>query len=150
HEAVATAPGVLLHLASPVRQRYSELVQAAAQAVAFAVENSRLQAMISAEIYQVTLSAARLAAAVDAEHRSIEATVSQLRRRELAGLSAAIARLSADEDPGLRNLAEDGLAAADRAATDLGRLAAGLAPAELAQLGLARAVKAAASRLSPH
>ena len=145
----AATPDVLI-VASPLLARYQAVVDTAARAATLALENTRLQAEIRAHIHQVAESAQRLAAAVDAEHRSIQHTVQRIRDGELAALSA---RLDLLEHDSMTEHLADHLSSArtrlGRAELELGRLAEGIEPAELSLLGLAESVSAAARRLSP-
>jgi signal transduction histidine kinase len=145
----AATPDVLI-VASPLLARYQAVVHTAARAATLALENTRLQAEVRAHIHQVAESAQRLAAAVDAEHRSIQDTVQRIRDGELAELSA---RLDPLEHEGITKDLADHLRSArawlGRAELELGRLAEGIEPAELTLLGLAESVSAAARRLSP-
>ena len=147
--AVIPAPGgVVLLTGEPLLARYPELIRGAASVAGLALQNTSLQAAISAQIYLVGQSAGRLDAAVDAERRRIRAAVSELCDAELAVIAGRLAELAQ---------ADEQAAASARAARDLlagvvqelACLADGTEPPELARLGLAAALTSAAARLSP-
>ncbi|MEP7023549.1 MAG: ATP-binding protein, partial [Actinomycetota bacterium] len=140
----------VLLIAGPVLVRYHDLVHAAARVAGLALENTSLQAAVSAQIHSVSRSAQRLATAVDAEHRSVQATVRQICDGELAALADQLDTLGRISDTaGLAVQVESARAMLGQARQELTCLAEGVGPAELSQLGLARAVAAAAHRLSP-
>jgi signal transduction histidine kinase len=144
--AVIPAPGgVVLLTGEPLLARYPELIRAAASVAGLALQNTSLQAAISAQIYLVGQSAGRLDAAVDAERRRIRAAVSELCDAELAVIAGRLAELiqAGDEAAGP---ARDLLAGVVQ---ELTCLADGTGPPELARLGLAVALTSAAARLSP-
>jgi hypothetical protein len=145
----APVPDMLI-VASPMLARYEDVVRAAAQAAILALENTRLQAEISAQIHQVSQSSGRLAAAVDTEYRSIRATVRQICENELAALDSQLGVLGqGGEEPDLVAQLGSAHVLLGQAELELARLAEGIAPAELTGLGLAESVTAVARRLSP-
>ena len=147
--AVIPAPGgVVLLTGEPLLARYPELVRAAASVAGLALQNTSLQAAISAQIYLVGQSASRLDAAVDAERRRIRSAVSELCDAELAVIAERLAELAQDgaEAAGPARSARDLL---DGVVQELSCLADGSEPPELARLGLATALTSAAARLSP-
>jgi signal transduction histidine kinase len=148
--AGSTAAHVVLLTANPVITRYRDVVQAAARVATLALENTSLQAAISAEIYRVAQSASRLDSAVDAERRSVQAAVGGICGGELASLGVQLgAGADGDAAAGLTlqlNAARDLLA---QAQLELTSLSAGLGPAGFAQLSLRESVTAAARRLNP-
>ena len=147
--AVIPAPGgVILLTGEPLLARYPELVRAAASVAGLALQNTSLQAAISAQIYLVGQSASRLDAAVDAERRRIRSAVSELCDAELAVIAGRLAELAQDgaEAAGPARSARDLL---DGVVQELSCLADGSEPPELARLGLATALTSAAARLSP-
>ena len=92
--AVIPAPGgVVLLTGEPLLARYPELIRAAASVAGLALQNTSLQAAISAQIYLVGQSASRLDAAVDAERRRIRSAVSELCDAELAVIAGRLAEL---------------------------------------------------------
>jgi signal transduction histidine kinase len=139
--------GVVLLTGEPSLARYPELIRAAASVAGLALQNTSLQAAISAQIYLVGQSAGRLDAAVDAERRRIRAAVTELCGAELAAIAGRLAELAKDEQAaGPARAASELLAGV---VDELACLADGTAPPELAQLGLAAALASAAARLSP-
>lgn len=141
--ARSTAAHVVLLTANPVIARYRDVVQAAAHVAILALENTSLQAAIIAQIYRVSESASRLASAVDAERRSIQAVVGGICDGELASLAAQLGRLAESD------AATDLTSQLTAAQLDLMSLSTGLGPAGLTRLGLSESVRAAARRLSP-
>jgi signal transduction histidine kinase len=132
----------------PLLARYPELVRAAASVAGLALQNTSLQAAISAQIYLVSQSAGRLDAAVGAERRRIRTAVSELCDAELAVIAGRLAELieAGEEAAGPARGAQDLLAGVVH---ELACLADGTGPPELARLGLAAALTSAAARLSP-
>ncbi len=148
--ARSTAAHVVLLTANPVIVRYRDVVQAAARVATLALENTSLQAAIIAQIYRVSESAGRLASAVDAERRSIQAVVGGICGGELASLVTQFGTLA--ESDAATDLNSQLTAAQDllaHAQLDLMSLSAGLGPAGLDRLGLSESVRAAARELSP-
>ncbi len=148
--AGSAAAQVVLLTANPVIARYRDVVQAAANVATLALENTSLQAAISAEIYRVSQSASRLDSALDAERRSIQAAVGGICGGELASLGTQLGALTeGDAAVGLTPqlaMARDLLA---QAQLELTSLSTGLGPAGLAGLSLSASVTAAARRLNP-
>ncbi|HEX6854867.1 MAG TPA: ATP-binding protein [Streptosporangiaceae bacterium] len=147
--AVIPAPGgVVLLTGEPLLARYPEMIRAAASVAGLALQNTSLQAAISAQIYLVGQSAGRLDAAVDAERRRIRTAVSELCDTELAVIAGRLAELvqAGQEAAGPARSARDLLAGVVQ---ELTCLADGTGPPELARLGLAAALTSAAARLSP-
>ena len=144
----AAVSQVMLITTSLILARYRDTAHAAARAAVLAIENTSLQVSISASIRQVADSAERLAAAVNAERRTVRGAVAQICATELAALAEALGALPADggstDFPGELATAGDLLS---RAHTDLTRLGAGLAPDGLTRLGLAELLQDAAVRL---
>jgi len=140
--------GVVLLTGEPLLARYPELVRAAASVAGLALQNTSLQAAISAQIYLVGQSAGRLDAAVGAERRRIRTAVSELCDAELAVIAGRLAELvqAGEEAAGPARGAQDLLAGVVH---ELACLADGTGPPELARLGLAVALTSAAARLSP-
>jgi signal transduction histidine kinase len=147
--AVIRAPGgVVLLTGEPGLARYPELIRAAASVAGLALQNTSLQAAISAQIYLVGQSASRLDAAVDAERRRIKDVVGELCGGELAVIADRLAELSRSSDGAAAPASDAGDLLADVVA-ELAGLAHGSEPPELARLGLAGALSVAAARLSP-
>jgi signal transduction histidine kinase len=147
--AVIPAPGgVVLLTGEPLLARYPEMIRAAASVAGLALQNTSLQAAISAQIYLVGQSAGRLDAAVGAERRRIAVAVSELCDTELAVIAGRLAELveAGGEAAGPARGARDLLAGV---AQELACLADGTGPPELARLGLAAALTSAAARLGP-
>jgi signal transduction histidine kinase len=147
--AVIPAPGgVVLLTGEPLLARYPEMIRAAASVAGLALQNTSLQAAISAQIYLVGQSAGRLDAAVGAERRRIRTAVSELCDAELAVIAGRLAELvqAGEEAAGPARGAQDLLAGVVH---ELACLADGTGPPELARLGLAAALTSAAARLSP-
>ena len=146
----STEVHVVLLIADSVLARYRDTVHAAARAATLAMENTSLQATIRAQIHRVAESAGRLAAARDAERRSIQGAVASICAHELTPLAAGLGKQTDDgSGTGLSALLDDAQELVSRAQLDLARLGEGLGPAELTQLGLAEMVTAAAQRLNP-
>ena len=92
----AAASQVVLLTTSLILARYRDTAHAAARAAVLAMENTSLQVSISASIRQVADSADRLAAAVNAERRTVRGAVAQICAAELAALAEALGALPAD------------------------------------------------------
>ncbi len=88
---------------------------------------------------------------MDAERGRIQTAVEQICDGELATLAAQLEALGQNDDARqLTAQLDSAQAVLCQAQRELTRLAHGVGPAELTQLGLARAVTAAAHRLSPN
>jgi signal transduction histidine kinase len=152
--SVITGPSgaaqVVLLTTSLILARYRDAAHAAARAAVLAIENTSLQVSISASIRQVAESAERLAAAVDAERRSVRGAVARICAAELTALADLLGGLAGDDGsadfPGELAVAGDLLSLTE---TDLTLLGAGLGPAGLARLGLGELLQDAARRLRP-
>lgn len=146
--AQSSAASVVLVTTAPVIARYRDVVHAAARAVALALENTSLQAAISAQIHDVAASAHRLSLAVEAERRSVQGAVTGICRHDLAPIAAQLRTLGDSDGPtGLADQLAVGHDLLARAEVDLIRLGAGLGPTGLTDLGLSESVTAAARRL---
>jgi signal transduction histidine kinase len=144
-----SADYVVLLTGNLALSRYRETVYAAMRAATLAMENTSLQASISANIHHVAQSARRLASAVNAERRGIRGTVADIRAAEFAELAEQLDSLA---DGGSTGFPAELAAAQDllsRATTDLTLLGDGLGPAGLTRLGLAELIETAAQRLRP-
>lgn len=147
--AQPSAAYVILLTANLVLARYRDTVYAAARAAMLAMENTSLQASIRANIRLVAQSAERLAAAVDAERRSVQRVAAHLCAVELAALAEQLE--SAGESGGAAEFPTELATAQEllaRTELDLTRLSEGLDPAELTRLGFAQLITAAAQRLN--
>jgi signal transduction histidine kinase len=143
----ATPSGASISLLSdnPLLARYRALVDAAATAAGLALDNTRLQAAISARINAVEHSSRRLAIAVDAERRLVQAAVDDLVDIELTRLADQLGRASRHQPSDQLDEARDALS---RVRQELAALAHGLPPSALDSSGLSEAVTAAAHRLA--
>ena len=141
---------LVLLTADLILARYRDTVYAAARAAMLAMDNTSLQAKISANIRLVAESAERLAAAVDAERRSVQGAVARLCAVELKALAEQLEQAEQGggraDFPAQLAIAQDLLS---RAELDLTRLSEGLDPAELTRVSFAKLITAAAHRLNP-
>ena len=129
-----------------------ELVQEVAAAARIALENERLQAVVSAQLEDLRASRARVVAAGDAERRLLERDLHDGAQQRLVSLSLALrlarTRLGRDEDKD-----QDLVSGMDQAGAEIGaaieelrELAHGIYPAVLTDEGLAAAVEALCER----
>jgi signal transduction histidine kinase len=126
-----------------------QLVRLTASAAGLALEHSRLQAEVQAQLEQVRASRARIVEAGDAERRRLERDLHDGAQQRLVTLSLALAMArdrAAAADPALGALIESASKEAKEAITELRELARGIHPALLTQTGLAGAVQALAER----
>jgi signal transduction histidine kinase len=126
-----------------------QLVRLLASAAGLALEHSRLQAEVEAQLEQVRASRARIVEAGDSERRRLERDLHDGAQQRLVTLSLALAMArvrSAEGDPALAALIESASKEAREAITELRELARGIHPAVLTQTGLAGAVLALAER----
>jgi signal transduction histidine kinase len=126
-----------------------QLVRLLASAAGLALEHSRLQAEVQAQLEQVRASRARLVEAGDSERRRLERDLHDGAQQRLVTLSLALAMARdrvAEADPALGALIESASKEAREAITELRELARGIHPAVLTQTGLAGAVQALAER----
>jgi signal transduction histidine kinase len=133
----------------PLLYEDRELLEAVGAAARLAVENSRLQAELRAQLAEVRASRARLIAAGDAERRRIERDLHDGAQQRLLGIRLALrlarGRVGQDDDEVRELLAEaDGelMAGLD----ELRSLARGIHPAVLTDEGLAAALGSLARR----
>jgi signal transduction histidine kinase len=126
-----------------------ELLQAVGAAARLAVENSRLQAQLRAQLAEVRASRARIVAAGDAERRRLERDLHDGAQQRLLGIRLALrlARQRVGEDDGeveelLREADDELMAGLD----ELRALARGIHPAVLTDEGLAAALGSLARR----
>ena len=125
-----------------------QLVRLTAAAAGMALEHSRLQAEVQAQLEQVRASRARIVEAGDAERRRLERDLHDGAQQRLVTLSLALgmARDRAAADPELESLIESASKEAREALTELRELARGIHPAVLTETGLAGAIQALVER----
>jgi signal transduction histidine kinase len=125
-----------------------QLVRLTAAAAGMALEHSRLQAEVQAQLEQVRASRARIVEAGDAERRRLERDLHDGAQQRLVTLSLALgmARDRAAADPELGSLIESASKEAREALTELRELARGIHPAVLTETGLAGAIQALVER----
>jgi signal transduction histidine kinase len=142
-----TGEAVLVH--DQVLEHEPQLVRLTASAASLALEHSRLQAEVQAQLEQVRASRARIVEAGDSERRRLERDLHDGAQQRLVTLSLALAMArdrAAEADPALGALIESASKEAREAITELRELARGIHPAVLTQAGLAGAVQALAER----
>jgi len=142
-----TREAVLVH--DKALEHEPQLVRLTASAASLALEHSRLQAEVQAQLEQVRASRARIVEAGDAERRRLERDLHDGAQQRLVTLSLALAMArdrAAEADPALGALIESASKEAKEAITELRELARGIHPAVLTQAGLAGAVQALAER----
>jgi signal transduction histidine kinase len=125
------------------------LVRVASAAASLALDHSRLQAEIQAQLEQVRASRARIVEAGDAERRRLERDLHDGAQQRLVTLSLALGMAkdrAAGADPELESLIESASKEAREALIELRELARGIHPAVLTQAGLAGAIPALAER----
>ncbi len=126
-----------------------ELVRVAAAAANLALEHSRLQAEIQAQLEQVRASRARIVEAGDTARRRLERDLHDGAQQRLVTLSLALGMArsqAAGIDPGLESLLESASKEAAGALAELRELARGIHPAVLTETGLAGAIQALVER----
>ena len=126
-----------------------QLVKLTAAAASMALEHSRLQAEVQAQLEQVRASRARIVEAGDAERRRLERDLHDGAQQRLVTLSLALGMArdrAAGADPELGSLIESAGKEAKEALTELRELARGIHPAVLTETGLAGAIQALAER----
>ena len=132
----------------PTLREEPRLVDAAAAAARFALENARLEAELRAQLAKVQESRARIVAAGDEERRRIERNLHDGAQQRLVAIALRVRSAQRDrgtdagQDPLLDSVAEDLLIAVE----ELRELAHGIHPTVLAQEGLAPALAALADR----
>ena len=145
---VADADGaVLVHDAG--LEHEPQLLRLTAAAASMALEHSRLQAEVQAQLEQVRASRARIVEAGDAERRRLERDLHDGAQQRLVTLSLALGMArdrAAGADPELGALIESASKEAKEALTELRELARGIHPAVLTETGLAGAIQALAER----
>jgi signal transduction histidine kinase len=125
------------------------LVRVASAAASLALDHSRLQAEIEAQLEQVQASRARIVEAGDAERRRLERDLHDGAQQRLVTLSLALGMArdrAAGADPELESLIESASKEAREALIELRELARGIHPAVLTETGLTGAIPALAER----
>src|SRR5580692_7442152 len=126
-----------------------QLIRLTAAAASMALEHTRLQAEVQAQLEQVRASRARLVEAGDAERRRLERDLHDGAQQRLVTLSLALGMArdrAAEADPELGSLIESASKEAREALTELRELARGIHPAVLTETGLSGAIQALAER----
>ena len=126
-----------------------QLVKVVVTAASLALEHSRLQAEVEAQLEQVRASRARIVEAGDAERRRLERDLHDGAQQRLVTLSLSLGMArdrAAGTDPELQALIESASKEAREALIELRELARGIHPAVLTQTGLAGAIQALAER----
>ena len=146
-EAGGTRVAALVH--DPSLLDDPELVDAVGAAASLALENSRLQAELRAQLAEVRASRTRIVEAGDAERRRLERDLHDGAQQRLLGIRLALQLASGRLADGGASV-EDLLAEADAevvgALEELRALARGIHPAILTEEGLAAALEALARR----
>ena len=124
-------------------------IRLTAAAASMALEHTRLQAEVQAQLEQVRASRARIVEAGDAERRRLERDLHDGAQQRLVTLSLALGMArdrAAEADPELGSLIESASKEAREALTELRELARGIHPAVLTETGLTGAVQALVER----
>jgi signal transduction histidine kinase len=141
------ANAVLVHDAGLVHE--PQLVRLTAAAASMALEHSRLQAEVQAQLEQVRASRARIVQAGDDARRRLERDLHDGAQQRLVTLSLALGMArgqAAGMDPTLAALLDGASKEAREALAELRELARGLHPAVLTETGLAGAVQSLVER----
>jgi signal transduction histidine kinase len=127
-----------------------QLVRLTAAAASMALEHSRLQAEVRAQLELVRASRARIVEAGDTERRRLERDLHDGAQQRLVTLALALGmargRAAGTEDPELAALIDSAAKEAREALTELRELARGIHPAVLTETGLAGAVQSLVER----
>jgi signal transduction histidine kinase len=126
-----------------------QLVRLTAAAASMALEHSRLQAEVQAQLELVRASRARIVEAGDAERRRLERDLHDGAQQRLVTLTLALGMAhsrAAGADPELSSLIDSAAKEAREALTELRALARGIHPAVLTETGLAGAIQALVER----
>lgn len=155
-EVLASAPGRAVTLIGPEQEPLAALVhderllgqgpllEAAGSAARLALENTRLQAELRAQLVELRASRRRIVSAGDAERRRLERDLHDGAQQRLLALGLALQLLrDHDGDPQLLEQAETELQAALHELRDLAR---GIHPSILSEQGLAAAVRSLTAR----
>jgi signal transduction histidine kinase len=143
----AAGDAVLVH--DQGLEQEPQLVRLTAAAASMALEHSRLQAEVQAQLEQVRASRTRIVEAGDAERRRLERDLHDGAQQRLVTLALALGMArnrAAGADPDLASLLESASKEAREALLELRELARGIHPAVLTQTGLAGAIAALAER----
>jgi signal transduction histidine kinase len=134
--------------ADPAFDRHRGLLTAAVAAIAMAVDNSRLEAAVRAQLEEVRASRSRIVEAGLLERRRLERDLHDGAQQRLLALSASIGRLDLHaETPATRAVVGELRTELSSAREELRDLARGLHPAVLTHAGLGPAVETIAERL---
>ena len=126
-----------------------DLVKVTVTAACLALEHSRLQAEVAAQLEQVRASRARIVQAGDAARRRLERDLHDGAQQRLVTLSLALGMArsrAAGADPELVSLIESAGKEAQEALVELRELARGIHPAVLTETGLAGGIQALVER----
>ena len=126
-----------------------QLVRLTAAAASMALEHSRLQAEVQAQLEQVSASRARIVEAGDDARRRLERDLHDGAQQRLVTLSLALGMArnrATGADPELESLLESATKEAREAIVELRELARGIHPAVLTESGLAGAIQSLAER----
>jgi signal transduction histidine kinase len=126
-----------------------DLVKVTVTAAGLALEHSRLQAEVEAQLEQVRASRARIVQAGDAARRRLERDLHDGAQQRLVTLSLALGMArsrAAGADPELVSLIESAGKEAQEALFELRELARGIHPAVLTETGLAGGIQALVER----
>src|SRR6185312_12185931 len=126
-----------------------QLIRLTVAAASMALEHSRLQAEVQAQLELVRASRARIVEAGDAERRRLERDLHDGAQQRLVTLTLALGMARsrvAGVDPELEALIEAAGKEAKEALTELRELARGIHPAVLTETGLAGAIQALVER----
>ena len=126
-----------------------QLIRLTVAAASMALEHSRLQAEVQAQLELVRASRARIVEAGDAERRRLERDLHDGAQQRLVTLTLALGMARsrvAGADPELEALIEAAGKEAREALTELRELARGIHPAVLTETGLAGAIQALVER----
>jgi Histidine kinase len=122
-----------------------QLIRLTAAAASLALEHSRLQAEVEAQLELVRASRARIVEAGDAERRRLERDLHDGAQQRLVTVTLALGMArsrAADADPQLAALIDSASKEAKEALTELRELARGIHPAVLTETGLAGGLEA--------
>ena len=147
--AAVPADAVLVHDGG--LEHEPQLVRLTAAAASMALEHSRLQAEVRAQLEQVRASRARIVEASDEARRRIERDLHDGAQQRLVTLSLALGMARsqvAGSDPELAALLDGATKEAREAIAELRELARGIHPAVLTETGLAGAVQSLVERSS--
>jgi signal transduction histidine kinase len=140
--------GAIVH--DPSLSEQPDLVRAAANAAALALENERLAAELRARVAEVEESRSRLLTAGLAERRRLERDLHDGAQQRLVALALQLglarARAGAGDSDGAARMLDDARNELSQALEELRELARGIHPAVLTDRGLVPALEALADR----